>query len=96
MNWQLSSCTYNATYTGQLVAQLFAVNYTQAPYATAFPSIVNTLQYHPCVPVNISVTGNTFCNVHQGFIDATANQTASWYDLVNANANVTRPGGGCQ
>lgn len=94
MDWQSSACSYNATYTGALVAGLFAVNYTLPPYATAFPSIVDTLAYHPCVPVNITVADNTFCDVHSAFIDASANQTAEWLDAVAGNVNVTN-GGAC-
>jgi hypothetical protein len=94
MGWQADACAYNATYTGLLPAGLFAVNYTQPPYATAFPPIVTTLANHPCVPVNVSVTGNTYCGAAT-FIDATAAQTAAWFDVVDGNTNTSVPGGGC-
>lgn len=85
MNWQADMCAYNSTYTGQLVADLFAVNYTRSPYATNYPPIVNSLSYHPCVPVNVTIQNNAYCNATKGFISATANQTASWFDYVSNN-----------
>jgi hypothetical protein len=84
MNWQADSCAYNASYTGALVADLFAVNYTQPPYSTEYPPIVTTLANHPCVPVNITVSGNSWCNCTQ-FIDVDANSTAQWFDVVTDN-----------
>jgi parallel beta-helix repeat protein len=89
MNWQLEDCTANATWTGQLVQDLFAVNYTLPPYATAYPPIVNSLSYHPCVPVNITVSNNRFCNMSQGFIDVSSNDTTSWFDVVTNNTEFT-------
>jgi len=85
MNWQLDDCTYNSTYTGPLVQDLFAINYTLPPYSTNYPPIVNTLNYHPCVPVNITVNNNRYCNLTQGFIDVSVNDTIQWYDNVNNN-----------
>lgn len=85
MNWQADSCAYNSSYTGALVQDLFTVNYTLPPYSTNYPPIVNTLNYHPCIPVNITVSNNVYCNLTQGFIDADSNETTSWYDNVNNN-----------
>lgn len=84
MNWQLPDCTYNASYAGALVEGLFAVNYTSPPYSTAFPEIVNTLQNHPCVPVNISIQNNRYCNTPV-FLDA---NVSSWYDNVTNNVDI--------
>ena len=88
MNWQVDSCTYNGTYTGMLVQQLFDVDYKNAPYSTTFPAIVDTLNYHPCLPVNITISGNAFCNSNR-FVDVTTNQTLSWFDTVSSNVNIT-------
>jgi hypothetical protein len=84
MNWQADSCTYNASFTGDLVQQLFDVNYTVPPYSTAFPEIVGTLANRPCVPVNISITGNRYCASVE-FIDAAAADLAAWGDAVSGN-----------
>lgn len=87
MNWQAASCAYNATYAGALVQQMFAVNYTSPPYSTAYPEMVTTLSNHPCVPVNMTITGNRYCvgPATQGFMDVTTNQTQSWFDSVSNN-----------
>ena len=89
LNWQASSCSFNATYTGQLVQGLYDVHYTQPPYSVAFPEIVYTLQRRPCTPFNISVVGNTYCRSVQRFLDATANQTTTWGDVVDNNQQVS-------
>jgi hypothetical protein len=78
-----TSPTCRVTPPGLLVEQLYAVNYQHPPYATAFPEIVDTLQRRPCVPVNISVVGNSFC--HSAFLDASAADTTSWGDVVANN-----------
>ena len=78
-----SPATCRVTPPGLLVEQLYAVNYLRPPYATAFPEIVDTLNRRPCVPVNISVTGNSFC--HSAFLDASAADTAAWGDVVAGN-----------
>ena len=88
MNWQHDSCIYNATYTGRLIQELYAVNYTQPPYSTAFPEIVTTLDRHPCIPVNVSFTGNFACNTSE-LIDVTQQDIAQWFDSYNNNTNVT-------
>lgn len=71
---------------GLLVEQLYAVNYTFPPYADAFPEIVDTLQRRPCVPVNVSVTGNSFCH-SATFLDT--KDWASWDDVVANNTEDT-------
>jgi hypothetical protein len=85
LNWQADSCAYNSSYTGILPQQLFSVNYTVAPYATAYPEIVKTLAYHPCTPVNATIVNNQYCNCATGFIDADSNSTTSWLDYVSNN-----------
>ena len=45
---------------GALVQQLLSVNFTQPPYSTAYPAIVDSLAFHPCVPVRANVTSNTY------------------------------------
>ena len=83
MGWQASSCYYNKTNpsaSGVLVLGLFAVNYLQPPYSEAYPSIVNLLDNHPCVPVNNTVTDNTYCNIERNFLTATDADFQSWYD----------------
>jgi hypothetical protein len=44
---------------GALVQQLLSVNFTRPPYSTAYPAIVDSLTFHPCVPVRTNVTSNT-------------------------------------
>ena len=85
MGWQASDCTYNSSYTGELVAGLFAVNYTRPPYSTAFPSMVDTLTARPCVPVNISITRNLYCGGATKFCDATNASLAAWGDAISRN-----------
>ena len=86
LGWQAASCAYNATYTGDLVAGLFAVNYTLPPYATWFPEIVDTLARRPCVPVNNSIRGNRYCAVGtKAFMDASYADAAAWGDAVEGN-----------
>ena len=36
-----------------------SVNYTLPPYAVAYPAIVDSLAFHPCVPVRANVSSNT-------------------------------------
>lgn len=86
LNWQHDSCVINATWTGRLVQELFNVKYTQPPYSTAFPEIVDTLNRHPCTPVNVSFVGNFGCNVTQ-MIDAKQSDLAAWYDTYADNTN---------
>lgn len=75
-------CTYNSTYTGQLVQDLFNVNYLQPPYSTAFPSVTDCLTFRPCVPVNITIEGTTYCNT-KTFISTS--EYTSWNDTVVNN-----------
>ena len=88
---QRDMCTANASYTGLLVAQILAVNFTLPPYAVAFPSIVSTLSNSPCSPVNISVRFNRYCTsgTQQRFIDVSSSQTAAWSDSVANNTRVS-------
>ena len=86
LNWQRDSCTLNASYTGLLVKQLYAVNYQQPPYSTAFPEIATTLSRHPCTPVNVSFLGNKACNA-TNLADFTPQDVAQWYDVFEGNTN---------
>lgn len=88
MNWQASACTYNKTYTGDLVQGLFNVDYTNAPYSTTFPEIVDTLSNRPCVPVNVSFLGNSACNAST-LIDVSLTDLASWGDVFSGNTNTS-------
>jgi hypothetical protein len=89
LTWQAAACTANATYTGDLVQGLFNVNYTQPPYAVAFPEIVDTLSRRPCTPVNLTVAGNTYCSAStKQFIDVPAASTTAWGDTVAGNVGV--------
>lgn len=89
LNWQADACAYNASYTGDLVQQLFNVHYTQPPYSTAFPEIVDTLSRRPCTPVNITVSGNTYCAATTGqFLSVTSAEAAAWGDVVTGNVAV--------
>jgi hypothetical protein len=87
LGWQAPYCAYNATYTGLLVEEMFQVNYTYPPFSTEYPSLPDTLQYHPCTPVDVNITYNTLCTGPQtvGFIDASSNETTAWLDFVNNN-----------
>ena len=83
LDWQRDSCTDNATYVGDLVKGLFAVNYTNPPYAVVFPEIVDTLTRRPCTPVNVTVVGNSYCTGK--FIDASDSDIAAWGDRAVGN-----------
>lgn len=86
LNWQRDSCTYNASYTGDLVQGLFNVKYQQAPYATAFPEIVSTLERRPCTPTNISIVANRYCaNSTKQFLDMSVADLTSYGDFVSGN-----------
>jgi hypothetical protein len=86
LNWQSGECTYNTTFTGELVQQLFDVKYTQPPYSTYFPEIVNTLSRRPCTPVNISITDNSYCNATtKTFIDMSLAVLEKYDDYVQGN-----------
>jgi hypothetical protein len=86
LNWQAGECTFNSSYTGELVQQLFDVKYTQPPYSTTFPEIVSTLSRRPCTPVNISITDNTYCNATtKVFIDMSSADLEKYDDYVNGN-----------
>ncbi len=67
--------------------QLLSVNYTFPPYSTAYPPIVPTMQNHPCVPVNVTVVGNSACGAQKGFIDVTAAQAAAWFSVIANNTD---------
>lgn len=87
MTWQAGYCAWNASYTGLLPAQLFAVNYAQAPYATAFPTLPGTLSNRLCVPVGNAFTGNRFCNSTSanGFLNIPQSAAAGWGDVFSDN-----------
>lgn len=86
LNWQSGECTYNSSYTGELVQQLFDVKYTEPPYSTLFPEIVSTLSRRPCTPVNISVTANSYCNATtKTFIDMSSADLQKYDDYVSGN-----------
>jgi hypothetical protein len=59
---------------------LFSVNYTHPPYSVEYPAIVDLLQNRPCVPVNVTIQDNTYCNLSGEFLSATAADMASWSD----------------
>ena len=88
MNWQVDACTYNKTYTGDLVQGLFNMNYKAPPYSTAFPEIVDTLSNRPCVPVNVSFLSNAACNATT-LIDTSLTDLASWGDVFEGNTNAS-------
>jgi len=88
MNWQSDFCSYNSTYTGELVEELYRVNYLHPPYSTAFPTIVDSLTFRPCVPVNVTVTGNVYCDT-RSFIST--NEWVSWNDTVQGNVEKCPP-----
>jgi hypothetical protein len=88
LNWQHDSCVLNATWTGRLVQELYDVHYTEPPYATAFPELVDTLARRPCTPVNVSYVGNRGCNVSQ-MIDMSLANLAAYGDVYADNTNTT-------
>ena len=89
LTWQTGECAYNASYTGPLVQGLFDVKYTQPPYSTAFPEMVDTLDRRPCTPVNVSIVGNAACNT-KTLIDASAADLAAWGDVSSGNTNTSK------
>lgn len=75
MNWQRAYCTPP---NGELVQQLFSVKYTQPPYSTAYPRIVNTLSDRPCVPVGNYIAQISCVDCKQGVIDQSQATISSW------------------
>jgi hypothetical protein len=88
MNWQAGMCAANPP--GMLVQQLEQVNYQQPPYSTAYPLIVNTMQFHPCVPVGNLFANNTCCGCGTGqVLNQPVSVVESWFS--NATDNVATP-----
>jgi hypothetical protein len=85
LSWEAAICTYNSTYTGELVQGMFNVNYTQPPYATAYPEMTRTLSNYPCTPVNVTIADNTYCQLSGQFLSATPDQIAAWFDSAYNN-----------
>ena len=67
---------------------MFDVNYTYPPYATTFPEIVDCLSFRPCVPVNVNITDNIYCNA-ETFISTTG--YVAWNDTVTGNVEKCPP-----
>ena len=81
MNWQASACQMN----GSLWQGLYAVNYQNPPWSTAYPEIVNIAEEQPCVPVFNVIENNQYCG-NGNFTDGwTIQQAQSWNDTVNNN-----------
>ena len=62
---------------------LYDVHYTQPPYATTFPQILNCLTFRPCVPVNAVIVDNTYCKTPT-FI----NDVGAWNDTIGGNVEL--------
>ena len=95
MNWQHQMCNNSS---GELVQQLYSVNYTFPPYSVEYPAIVNTMSDHPCVPVGNSFIGNTYCNCTldpnavgaSKFIDVPISTINSWFSYISDNTEDDR------
>eukprot|EP00759_Apiculatamorpha_spiralis_P034326 PhF_6_TR35403/c0_g2_i3/m.51496 len=66
-NWEYAMCAYNSTYVGNLVQDLFTVNYNHPPYSTAYPTLPNYIQDRRCTPINNYFLNNTCCEAKGGF-----------------------------
>ena len=96
LNWQAASCARNCSATmGTSTTSCFYnklrdLDYTQPPWATAFPEVVSIYDEHPCTPVGNVIEDNVYC--HHGstpgkgtFIDRTPDQIHSWYSSISNN-----------
>ena len=85
MNWQRAYCTPP---NGQLVEQLFQVNYTYPPYSKQYPRIVNTLSDRPCVPVGNLISNNLYSNCTKGFVSESTATIESWGSTIENNSQI--------
>lgn len=92
LTWQSKSCAENCSAsmgTSCFRVALEAVNFTQPPYATMFPELVDIYAYHPCTPVGNVIEDNTYC--HQGskpgavFIDRDEATVKGWLSSMSNN-----------
>ena len=51
------------------------------------PSSPYHLQDHPCVPVNVSVIGNTCCNCSNAVVNISPKDASAWYSVVANNSD---------
>ena len=87
MGTQTTSCFVNA---------LNAVKYTQPPWATAFPEVVDIYDEHPCTPVGNVIEDNTYCHAGSSagkgtFIDRTESTIRSWLSSISNNREACPP-----
>eukprot|EP00051_Salpingoeca_urceolata_P010906 m.134011 g.134011 ORF g.134011 m.134011 type:complete len:686 (-) comp16903_c0_seq2:1300-3357(-) len=80
LTWQKQYCTPP---NGIFEQELEKVNYTQPPWSTHYPDIVNITKDHPCVPVYNSVVDNTYCRAARFTDVSTANQKAWLENYAN-------------
>eukprot|EP01060_Flectonema_neradi_P009256 TRINITY_DN1660_c0_g3_i1.p1 TRINITY_DN1660_c0_g3~~TRINITY_DN1660_c0_g3_i1.p1 ORF type:complete len:599 (+),score=80.60 TRINITY_DN1660_c0_g3_i1:185-1981(+) len=79
LNWESDICTPP---NGGLWVDLRSRNYTQPPYSTHYPDLLNIDQ--PCHPVHNNITGNRWCG-DMNFTDFTQQQAVSWNSTVYNN-----------
>eukprot|EP01060_Flectonema_neradi_P009254 TRINITY_DN1660_c0_g1_i1.p1 TRINITY_DN1660_c0_g1~~TRINITY_DN1660_c0_g1_i1.p1 ORF type:complete len:612 (+),score=65.10 TRINITY_DN1660_c0_g1_i1:50-1837(+) len=79
LNWQSDICSPP---NGSLWVDLRSRNYTQPPYATHYPALLNIDQ--PCHPVHNNITANRWCG-DMKFTDFTQQQAVEWNSTVYNN-----------
>ena len=93
MNWQAKCCQIDcdpATGTSCFHAGLVALNYTNPPYSTAYPEIVNIYNDHPCTPVHNVIEGNRWCHTNSKgggqFLSHNETTIESWLSSATNNS----------
>lgn len=86
LTWQKSYCTPPD---GTFWQEMKALHYTQPPYATEYPSMLNITNDYPCVPVNNVVQDNRWCGSapFTDFDITTAN--TKWHNSISGNTQFT-------
>lgn len=92
LTWQKASCQIDCDPklgTSCFHTGLVSLNYTQPPYSTSYPEIVNIYADYPCYPVGNVIEDNTYCHAHSkgGGLFLTENEETinSWYSSASNN-----------
>ena len=62
MSWMADYCTPDCTRWDCFHKELEGLDYTQPPYSTRYPELVNIYDNHPGVPINNVIEDNRFCH----------------------------------
>jgi len=69
--------------------ELLVLNYTNPPYSTEYPELVDIYDYYPCVPIGNIIEDNTWCHINKGqFIDQTPETIDNWFSYISNNKNI--------